>query len=275
MDKDIMTIQNVRCYLDDSGTAWINAEDAARGLGFTRKETKNGKEYTSILWHRVNKYLGEFSFRTDVCEKDYLPENMFYRLAMKASNAAAEKFQAKVADEILPSIRKHGAYLTVQAAEQILTNPDFIIKLAEQVKQAQIERDRYKLLADARQETIDEMKPKVDYYEQIIRSKEALAVTIIAKDYGMSAVKFNQLLEKLELQYKVGRTWVLHQPYAGLGYMTTQTELLANGLSVTHGYWTQKGRVFLYNFLKERGIIPVCERGEFSDGGLFELAAND
>ena len=120
-----------------------------------------------------------------MCEKDFIPENMFYRLAMKASNAAAEKFQAKVADEILPSIRKHGAYLTVQAAEQILTNPDFIIKLAEQVKQAQIERDRYKALADARQETIDEMQPKVDYYEQIIRSDEALTTTFIAKKYGI------------------------------------------------------------------------------------------
>lgn len=272
MDNQIMTIQNVRCYLDDKGTAWINAEDAARGLGFT--QTKSGKEY--VRWETINGYLRDFDFSQQVGKADYLPENMFYRLAMKASNAAAEKFQALVADEILPSIRKHGAYLTVQAAEQILTNPDFIIKLAEQVKQAQIERDRYKLLADARQETIDEMKPKVDYCDQILQSNEALTATFIAKDYGMAVVKFNQLLHQLKIQYKDGdKRWVLYQPYAGLGYMTSQSTPVKGGFSITHNYWTQKGRMFLYNTLKKAGIVPVCERGEFSDGGLFELAAND
>ena len=69
----------------------------------------NGVEY--IRWELLNQYLTEFTFHT--CEKKYfIPENMFYRLAMKASNAAAQKFQAKVADEILPTIRKHGVYAT-------------------------------------------------------------------------------------------------------------------------------------------------------------------
>lgn len=112
MDKEIMTIQNVRCYLDDKGTAWLNAEDAARGLGFT--EVKSGVEY--VRWRTINGYLREFSFSQQVGKTDFIPENMFYRLTMKASNAAAEKFQAKVADEILPSIRKHGAYLIVRSA---------------------------------------------------------------------------------------------------------------------------------------------------------------
>ena len=262
MDDQIMTIQNVHCYLDDSGTAWLNAEDVARGLGFT--QTKNGVEY--VKWERVNGYLRDFGFSPQVVKNSFIPENIFYRLAMKASNVAAEKFQALVADDILPSIRKHGAYLTVQAAEQILTNPDFIIKLAEQVKQAEMERDQFKALADARQETINEMQPKVDYCDQILQSSEALTATFIAKDYGMAVVKFNQLLHQLKIQYKDGdKRWVLYQPYAGLGYMTSQSTPVKGGFSITHNYWTQKGRMFLYNTLKKAGIVPVCERGELSD----------
>ncbi len=100
-----LTIENVHCYIDAKGVAWLNVEDVARGLGFT--QIKNGVEY--VMWWRVENYLKEFGFSADV-RNGFIPENMFYRLAMKASNAAAQKFQAKVADEILPELRKKGYY---------------------------------------------------------------------------------------------------------------------------------------------------------------------
>lgn len=112
MSMEIITIQNVRAYIDAQGTAWLNAEDVARGLGFT--EIKNDVEY--VKWRRVNEYLREFGFSPDVAKDSFIPENMFYRLAMKASNAAAEKFQALVADEILPTLRKTGTYSIVTPA---------------------------------------------------------------------------------------------------------------------------------------------------------------
>lgn len=101
----VVEVQGVRGYIDDEGTAWLNAEDVARGLGFT--QVKNGVEY--VMWWRVENYLREFGFSADV-RKGFIPENMFYRLAMKASNATAQKFQALVADEILPALRKQGYY---------------------------------------------------------------------------------------------------------------------------------------------------------------------
>lgn len=104
--KEVIAISDVHAYLDENGTAWLNAEDIARGLGFT--QTKNGIEY--VRWDRVNGYLNEFGFSPLVGKDDFIPENMFYRLAMKAKNEVAEKFQAKVADEILPAIRKTGMY---------------------------------------------------------------------------------------------------------------------------------------------------------------------
>ena len=117
MDAQIIAIQNVHGYVDSNGTAWLNAEDVARGLGFIEVKTAQllapdcgAKTYETIRWRRINDYLREFGFEQQVTKGSFIPENMFYRLAMKARNETAERFQAKVADEILPQIRKTGMY---------------------------------------------------------------------------------------------------------------------------------------------------------------------
>lgn len=102
--NNLITISGVRGYIDEKGTAQLNLEDVARGLGFT--ETKG--DY--IRWQRVDGYLLELGFSTSGERPEFIPENIFYRLAMKAKNETAEVFQAKVADEILPAIRKTGTY---------------------------------------------------------------------------------------------------------------------------------------------------------------------
>lgn len=106
-----LTISGVSCY-EENGTAYLRLEDVARGLGFTQTQTKNGIEYTSIRWETINHYLEDIGFPNKLGKNDYIPENIFYRLAMKAKNETAEKFQALVADEIIPSIRKTGTYTT-------------------------------------------------------------------------------------------------------------------------------------------------------------------
>lgn len=108
--KEIVTVQNVRGYLSADGTAMLNAADVARGLGWTQTQNKNGVEYTSIRWERMNQYLAEFGFPQIVGEKDFIPENMFYRLVWKSHDENAIEFQSKVADEILPTIRRTGSY---------------------------------------------------------------------------------------------------------------------------------------------------------------------
>lgn len=114
---NIMTISNVRGYIAKDGNAWLNAEDVARGWGFV--DEKNGVEY--IRWNRINSYLKEFGFSPQVAKDDFLPENMVYRLGFKANNERAQAFQAKLADEILPAIRKTGSY-TVPKLEK---NPKY------------------------------------------------------------------------------------------------------------------------------------------------------
>lgn len=105
MTQKIMNIQGIDCY-EENGVAYLKLETVARGLGFTQE--KNGVEY--VKWERVNGYLAKLGFSSEVGKGTYIPENIFYRLAMKAKNETAEQFQALIADEVIPQIRKTGGY---------------------------------------------------------------------------------------------------------------------------------------------------------------------
>lgn len=107
-------ISGVSCYEQD-GTAYLRLDDVAHGLGFT--QTKNGIEY--VRWETIDKYLRDLGFSQQVGKDSYIPENIFYRLAMKAKNETAEKFQALVADEIIPSIRKTGGYTMPKLSKEM------------------------------------------------------------------------------------------------------------------------------------------------------------
>lgn len=166
---ETLNIDGIECYELD-GVAYLKLEAVARGLGFTRV-ANSGNEV--VRWERINKYLAEFGVPT--CgHDDFIPENIFYRLAMKANNAAAEAFQKKIADEVIPSIRKHGAYLTPEKVEEVLLNPDTIILLATRLKNEQEERMRLEaqIEADA---------PKVELAEQCLMAKNSISLNEFCK----------------------------------------------------------------------------------------------
>lgn len=121
-----------------------------------------------------------------------------------------------------------------------------------------------KLENKIKDQQIMEFQPKALYYDLILQCKELLSVTVIAKDYGKSAQEFNKILHDLGVQYKQGGLWFLYQKYAVYGYTQTKTNpyTKSDGTldSKAHMYWTQKGRLFLYNLLKENGILPNIER---------------
>ena len=174
--NEIVTIKNVRGYIDEKGTAWLNLEDVAKGLGFT--QIKNKKEY--IRWERVAQYLKEIAFPT--CgENDYIPENVFYKLCMKADNEVARKFQDNVCDEILPSIRKYGMYAT----DELLDNPDLIIKMATKLKE---EKAKNKELEDKMKED----KPKVLFADAVTTSQSSILVGDLAKILKQNGIETGQ-----------------------------------------------------------------------------------
>lgn len=235
-DTKIISIDGVECYEKD-GTAYLKLETVARGLGFTRE--KNGTEY--VMWDRVMKYLTEIGFRTCVengiptCRhSDYIPENIFYRLAMKAKNETAEKFQAKVADEIIPSIRKHGLYATDNVIDQILDNPDFGIELLTKLKEeraARVEAERKNAI--------------------LMHVNKTYTMTEIAKELGMkSAIQLNKLLAEKKIQYQVNGTWVMYSRYRDLGYEEIKQEVLDSGKVIYHRRITQMGREFILKLLE-------------------------
>lgn len=115
--NDIQEFENeslgfkVRCIKNDDGSISMNAEDTAIGFGWSRTETRNGKEYKSVRWATVNGYCKDLGFANNLAKDDFIPESLFYLLGMKASNETARKFQMWLATEVIPSIRKHGAFI--------------------------------------------------------------------------------------------------------------------------------------------------------------------
>ena len=220
----IKMISGVECYEKD-GVAYLKLETVARGLGFT--DNKSGVEY--VRWQRVEKYLEELNFSTCGERPDFIPENIFYRLAMKAKNETAEKFQALVADEIIPSIRKHGIYATDNVIDEILNNPDFGIELLTKLKEerkARIEAERKNAI--------------------LTHVTKTYTMTEIAKELNFkSAIKLNKLLVEKKIQYKVNGTWVFYSKYSDLGYEEIKQEVLDSGKVVYHRKITQLGREFI------------------------------
>ena len=185
--------------------------------------------------------------------KNFIPEGDLYRLIIRSKLPAAVRFEAWICDEILPSIRKHGAYITPEMLDVMLRNPEYNDTLLNALRE---EREKNAALAGL----AEGLAPMARYCDLILQSKNVIPITIIAKDYGLSAQSFNNLLYDLGIQYRMGGTWLLYQSIAGCGYTKTRTYYLSNKTSVIHTYWTQKGRLFLYETLKEYGILPLMEK---------------
>ncbi|MGM1048355.1 MAG: phage antirepressor KilAC domain-containing protein [Bacillota bacterium] len=191
----LITINGVRGYVDSNGTAQLNLEDVSHGLGFTQE--KNGVQY--IRWERVNKHLVESGF-SPLVGKEFIPENVFYRLAMRADNDKGRAFQAKVADEILPSIRKHGGYLTAEKVEEALLNPDTLIQLATNLKEERARREKL-------QQQIEQDKPKVVFADALQTSNNTILIGELAKLLKQNGVNVgqNRLFELLRREGYLGR----------------------------------------------------------------------
>ena len=144
--------------------------------------------------------------------------------------------------------------------EDFLENPDLAIAALTRLKEEREKRKMLELTAAVQKQQIAELQPKASYYDLILQNKNTVPVTQIAKDYGMSGRKFNSLLHGLGVQYRFRKTWLLYQDYAECGYTQSKTFAVDAEKSVMHTYWTQKGRLFLYDLLKRSGIRPFIEQ---------------
>ena len=145
--------------------------------------------------------------------------------------------------------------------EKDYNSPEKIMARALQI--AEKELSNLRLENKVQEQQIAELKPKASYYDLVLQCKDLLSMTEIAKDYGMSAKGMNKLLHDLGVQYKQSGIWFLYSKYQSNGYTQTKTQNYnkpdgTQGVT-THTYWTQKGRLFLYELLKANGILPMIE----------------
>ena len=184
-------------------------------------------------------------------------ESGLYSLILSSKLPTAKEFKRWVTSEVLPTIRKHGAYLTESAIEKTLTDPDYLIKLATQLK---TEREG-RLIAE---QQVAEDRPKVTYYDKVLANPSLVTITIIAKDYGMSGREMNAKLHELGIQYKQGKTWLLYSKYQHNGWTQSNTTMVkrkdGTEKAVLNTKWTQKGRLGLYEILKQHDIYPLIEQ---------------
>jgi anti-repressor protein len=230
-----------------------------------------GKDVTDILGYQngsrdINRHVDEedrqkamFFDGTQDKETIIINESGLYSLILSSKMPNAKKFKRWVTNEVLPAIRKHGIYAT----DDLIANPDLAIAAFTALKE---ERERNKSLTAAvavQQQQIAEMKPKATYYDVVLKCKDAVNITVIAKDYGWSGIRMNEYLHDKGIQFKQSDTWLLYQKHADKGYTRTNTHVYedSNGFEHTkvHTKWTQKGRLFIYEQLKSDGIYPQIE----------------
>ena len=234
-----------------NGESWLVGKDVAEQLGYVdpNKAIATHVDDEDKLNDKTASSLGQRGGW-------FINESGFYSLVLSSKMPKAKKFKHWVTSEVLPSIRKHGVY----AVDEVLANPDMLISALQALKKEREEKAALQAQNTTQAKLIQEMEPKVSYYDKILQGKSLVSINTIAKDYGMSAVAFNKQLHDFKIQYKQGNMWFLYQKYADNGYTQSKTYLVSDTVSKESTYWTQSGRKFLYDKLKENGILPVCER---------------
>lgn len=232
----------VRTFLENDVPYFV-ANDVAKTLGY-----KNPSKATNDHCKKAIETWGNDSLGRRQKFK-IIPESDVYRLIIKSNLPSAEKFESWVMEEVLPQIRKHGMYAT----DELLNNPDLLIEVATKLK----EERTLRLVAEQK---VAEMQPKVNYHDIILANKSVTPISFIAKNYGMSARQMNKLLHDFGIQYRQGKAWLLYAKYQNEGY--THIEMVpVKGTDNLKPImkWTQKGHLFIYDFLKKHDVLPSIE----------------
>lgn len=243
---------NVRTLVID-GQPYFVGKDIAEILGYANTRDALSKHVDSEDKNTVAIHDG---IKRGNPNQTVINESGLYSLILGSKLPQAKEFKHWVTSEVLPTIRKHGAYMTDEKIEEVLLNPDTIIKLATELK---TERER-RSIAEQR---VNELTPKASYYDLVLSNESLVTITQIAKDYGMSGQAMNHKLHDLGVIYKQGNTWLLYSKYQRTGWTHSETIMVdkADGTqkAVMHTKWTQKGRLGLYELLKRHGILPLIE----------------
>ena len=237
--------------IEIDGAPWFIAKDIAEKLAYKNgsRDVKRHVDEEDMRQEMIPQYRNG----TLVTKALIINESGLYSLILSSKLPAAKAFKRWVTSEILPSIRKHGAYFTDELLRQIEHDSEVIGELVSRLVDE-------KQKTDALLDYVDATAPKARYYDVILQCPNAVQVSIIAKDYGYSAIAFNKLLHKLRVQFKIGDTWLLYKEHQGNAYTVTNTYTKNGKVTAIHTCFTQRGRFWLYDLLKANGILPEAEK---------------
>ena len=235
------------CVID--GETYFVGKDVASALGY-----KNSMDALMRHVDEKDKQTSGFTMGGQKYTMTVINESGLYALILSSKLESAKRFKRWVTSEVLPQIRKNGRYELEQHNEQL-------VKYNKQLsKQTRLLACRNALL----EEITQQQKPLTDYARTILSSTQTVTVTQIAQDYGISALKFNQMLKDFRIQHKLGGQWILYTPYLHKGYVQGFSSYFVKPDGEVkvkvHTRWTQSGRLFLYEELKKAGILPLIEK---------------
>lgn len=229
-----------------------------------------GVEHKSLL-RKIDGYVNKFG-STKMCHEFYIESTFENRGKQYRNFLITKKGIAQLVGGYSSAVEKafslNVAYINrfeeMEKQLQGIGVPNTFAQALKLAYEQQLKIEQLEIDNKEKETKIIEMSPKASYYDLILQSKDVVAVTVIAKDYGMTAQAFNKLLKENNIQFKCNGTWVLYSKYNGNGYTATKTTKFVHDSgeqgSRVGTYWTQKGRVFLYNFLKEKGVLPMIEK---------------
>ena len=235
--------------IEINGVPWFVGKDVTDILGYTNSRKAIGDHVDT-----EDKGVTKCDTLGGKQSLSVINESGMYSLILSSKLPQAKAFKRWVTSEVLPMIRKHGAYITQDTLSQMMGSAEFTENLLDALA------DEYAKNI-ALEDKIDELAPKARFCDKVLLSGDTLQTSIIAKDYGMTAIAFNRLLHDLGIQYRMGNTWLLYKEYADKGFTKTKTYYTPGGTAVVHTYWLQKGRKFLYEILSLAGIYPQTAPG--------------
>lgn len=244
--------------IEQNGEPWFVAKDVAEILNY---------RMASDLTRRLDEdEKGTHFMQTPGGKQkiNVINESGVYTAVFHSNKPEAKQFKRWITSEVIPSIRKHGAYMTPETIEQALLDPDTIIQLATNLKHEREKRQKLETDNLVLEQRVQEYEPKATYYDMVLQNKSLLSVSKIAKDFGLSAMALNKKLHELGVQYKQGDIWLLYAKYQDKGFTQTSTHVIDADKSKVTTKWTQKGRLFIYDLLKREEILPLIERDSVS-----------
>ena len=236
------------------GQPWFVGKDVAEKLGY-----KNTRDALITKVDEEDKVVVKCDTIKGKQNTTIINESGLYSLVLSSKLPSAKEFKRWVTSEVLPAIRQTGGYIPHN--EEM--SDDEIMARALQVAQRTIERKNEQLRL-AEEEiiklagTIEQQKPKLEYLDEILSCDDALLVTSIAFDYGLSAQALNKILCEERVQRKVRSQYILYSEYLGKGYTKTETKMIGDKPRV-QTLWTQKGRMLIHEILTRRNIKATMD----------------